>query len=160
MYFEGTRYADELGVWEKQALRMTLRFLTEQLKGWSCWWGDDYHVTVGLGVSFWVLTKNAKISMANHIGSFLARGSHPMWVCWKIFAITKEALLMEAPCLEGSPFGQNTEHFQLPQQERERLESPKCFSLTRLEVIHGTSAHIKMVTTSQVALPCVVVDVP
>ena len=113
-----------------------------------------------MGVSVWVITKNAKISMADHTGSFLAHGTRPMWVCWKAFAITKEALLMEAPCLEGSPFGRNTEHFQLPQQERERLESHKCFLLTRLEVIHGTSAHIKMVRAGHVALPRGGVDVP
>lgn len=113
-----------------------------------------------LGVSVWVITRSAKISMANHVGSFLARGTCPLWVRWKAFAITKEAVLVEAPCLEGAPFGRNTEHFQLPQQERERLESHKRFSPTRREVIHGTSAHIKKAGTSHVASPCVVVDVP
>lgn len=105
-----------------------------------------------------MITKNSKISVAEHIGLFLARVTCPMWVS-EVFAITKEAWLMEAPCLEGTPSGWNTEYFQLPQQLKEIGESQWGFSLSRLEVIHGTSAHIKLVRRSHMALPCVVIHV-
>lgn len=100
-------------------------------------------------------TKNSKISVAGHIGLFLARGTCPMWVS-EVFAITKEAWLMEAPCLEGTPSGWNTEYWQL----KEIGESQWGFLLSRPEVIHGTSAHIKLARTSHMALPCVVIHVP
>lgn len=54
-----------------------------------------------------------------------------------------------------------TQHFQLPQQgKREIGESPMGFPLSRLEVIQGTSVHIKLARTSHMALLCVVIDVP
>lgn len=55
-----------------------------------------------------MITKNAKISMIKRIGLFLAHDTCPVWVSWKVFAVTKEAWLMEAPCLEGTPSGWNT----------------------------------------------------
>lgn len=109
----------------------------------------------GLGGISLVITKNAKISMATCIGLFLARSTCPMWVSWKVFAVTKAAWLLEAP------FVWNTEHLQLPQQgKREIGESPMGFSLSRLEGVHGTSAHIKLARTSHIASPCVAIDVP
>lgn len=34
------------------------------------------------------------------------------------------------------------------------------FSLSRLEGVHGSSAHIKLARTRRIASPCVVIDVP
>lgn len=40
--FEGTGYAAELNMREREGSRLTPRFLTEQLKGWGCLYGEEY----------------------------------------------------------------------------------------------------------------------
>ena len=78
----------------------------------------------------------------------------------KVFAITKEAWLVEAPCLEVHHLDGTQNIFSCHSRERERLENHNGLFMSRREMIHGTSAHITLARTSHVALSWVVIPVP
>lgn len=69
---------------EREGSRMTLRFLTEQLKEWNCWHGEEYYVRAGLGdisLGRWgyaVITKSYKVSRS------IWQGQRNIW--WVLLA--------------------------------------------------------------------------